>query len=353
MGLELAAATISLLAQEKRFNNTNSADTPMRSRVQVAKGADTSGLNIHSNHASKRKTLHSPPCGTYFIILQFIFLVSLYCVVFLGKGLDCLHTPTDTASPLRRNMADNIQDDADASTIFVISMQGTPGVHKKNEGRLDSFKEKWRKVCGTTSTNIVHCPGVVDKRRGYGLTTSWLLCLVKAKEYDLDVTVIFEDDARLFDRSTSFCDVSKRREEYWSTIPSDAFIAFLGGHSWEYVDDIKTRDDTEQQYQELSFSYGTYGFAIPRSSFPQLLDTIKDDIVEGFKDENNVHQHHNYLSPEKSWYRAAKRAKKKVYAANPLVVWHEGGFSNTWQKIRGSITGEEENSVGGVRGVKG
>jgi len=250
---------------------------------------------------------------------------------------------------------------ADPSTIFVISMQGTPGVDTRNEGRFDEFQSKWHASCNKSNinttapiihTNIVHCPGVYEPRRGYGLALSWLLCLERAKDYDLDVTVVFEDDARLFDRSVdSFCDWKVRREEYWNQLPKDAFLAFLGGHNWEYPSNA-VENDVETMYKELKSSFGTYAFAVPRESLTSLLDTIKEDIVGGFRDENGKHLHHNFLSPERSWYRAAERRGKKIYGVNPLVIWHEGGFSNTWKKDRGSITGEEKDMlVNKIRGV--
>mmetsp|Transcript_27031 Transcript_27031/g.39553 ORF Transcript_27031/g.39553 Transcript_27031/m.39553 type:complete len:166 (-) Transcript_27031:1922-2419(-) len=95
--------------------------------------------------------------------------------------------------------------------IFVISLQGTPNADPHNEGRLDDFKKAWRKSCGS-DPEINVCPGVMDDRRGYGLTRSWLNCLQMAKNMNLEVTMVFEDDARLFDNvsSLNFCDAEKR-----------------------------------------------------------------------------------------------------------------------------------------------
>mmetsp|Transcript_13794 Transcript_13794/g.17520 ORF Transcript_13794/g.17520 Transcript_13794/m.17520 type:complete len:174 (-) Transcript_13794:16-537(-) len=36
----------------------------------------------------------------------------------------------------------------------------------------------------------------------------------------------------------------------------------------------------------------------------------------------------------------------RKYAFNPLVIWHEGGYSNTWGKVRGNITGLETKKQG-------
>ena len=113
-------------------------------------------------------------------------------------------------------------------TIFVISLQGTPGAHESNQGRLDLFKEKWRMSCGSSfdSTNIEHCPAVFDKRRGYGVTLAWILCLWRARQLDEEVAIFLEDDARLFENSTQeFCDIDNRGE-LLSKLPSDTFVAW-------------------------------------------------------------------------------------------------------------------------------
>mmetsp|Transcript_18292 Transcript_18292/g.27712 ORF Transcript_18292/g.27712 Transcript_18292/m.27712 type:complete len:305 (+) Transcript_18292:153-1067(+) len=250
--------------------------------------------------------------------------------------------------------------------IFVVSLQGSTGADDRNEGRLDAFKEKWRRSCGGATPPIYHCPGVIDARRGYGLTISWLRCLERAKQMDLEVNVIFEDDARLFERpeSLSFCDAEKRRSTLWSGLPEDAFVTFLGGHDWKYRNADEEEGGTTNdvvpnslasdfiiRFQETSFFFRTYGFAVSRHGLDLLLETIRGDVANGWRDEDGV-LHTEFLSPEKSWYRVARDRGKKMYAAHPLIVWHEGGFSNTWKKDRGSITGEEVNDVGGgIRGV--
>jgi len=232
--------------------------------------------------------------------------------------------------------------------IFVITLQGTPNADPHNEGRLDSFKEAWRKSCGT-DPDIHVCPGVMDDRRGYGLTRSWFNCLQMARQMDLKVTMVFEDDARLFDKvsSLNFCDAGKRHGKVWKDLPEDTFIAFLGGHTWTYADQDEKKQERlgssqSPQYLETTFSYGTYGFAVPRQSLDTLLNTIKDDLAHGFINEDGVRQT-EFLSPEKSWYRKAREVGKRMYAIHPLAVWHEGGFSNTWKMDRESITGEEED----------
>jgi hypothetical protein len=239
----------------------------------------------------------------------------------------------------------------DPSTVFVISLQGTSGVDYHNEGRLDAFQSKWQESCKLAPpTHIEHCPGVFDSRRGYGVTLSLLLCLERAKEFNLDVTVILEDDARLFDSPADFCDIAKRKEHYWNRLPSDTFIAFLGGHNWEYPS--KEAEESTSQYKELKMSFGAYAFAVPRDSLVSVLNEIKDDVVHGFRDMNGKHLHRDFLSPERTFYRTCTKHNKRIYVVNPLVIWHEGGFSNTWMKNRASITGnEKETLVNQIRGV--
>jgi len=293
------------------------------------------------------------------VIVSFIAIVAFlphifYLSLFYVHGYWQKHSPSSEnkeKSPILNN-----QKNTDA--IFVISLQGTPGADERNEGRLELFKRKWAQSCGL-APQIHHCLGVTDARRGYGLTMAWRLCLEKAKSMDLETVVIFEDDARLFERAASliFCDAQKRQDLIWSHLPADAFLAFLGGHEWKYPntrDESSTTDSFQSkplQFLETSFSYGTYGYAVPRQSLDVLLATIRSDIAHGFVDEHGK-RHQNFLSPEKSWYHTAHQLKKKIYAIHPLVVWHEGGFSNTWKRDRGSITGEERVGVGGgIRGV--
>eukprot|EP01083_Nonionella_stella_P254966 875655_1 len=119
------------------------------------------------------------------------------------------------------------------------------------------------------------------------------------------MTVIFEDDARLFESaSASFCSIGidSRSQELWSNLPGDALLAFLGGHSWNHEDGDKAIGDTKSlrissersnssyKYKAMDSSFGTYGLAIPRHSMDLLIRVVEEDIVLGFRDANNVHQ---------------------------------------------------------------
>jgi len=84
---------------------------------------------------------------------------------------------------------------------------------------------------------------------------------------------------------------------------------------------------------------------VPRESIDDFHAALSHGLIHGSKDrKQNVHR--NFLDPEPNFYRAAREYRKRIYAFNPLVVWHEGGYSNTWGKVRGNITGLETQRQG-------
>ena len=52
------------------------------------------------------------------------------------------------------------------------------------------------------------------------------------------------------------------------------------------------------------------------------------------------------VHPETAMHKSASKHGLKNYAANPLVVWHQAGFSNTWKKNRGDIMGDKSKKWG-------
>lgn len=210
-----------------------------------------------------------------------------------------------------------------SKTIFVISLQGTPSSHESNSKRLQLFQEEWHAKCGDTFA-IEHCPGVNDPRRGYGVTMSFVLCINKAISADQDISLFFEDDARLF--NSDFCGLNMYNK-YFECIPNDTFVALLGGHGWRFG------ESRYPLYRETVFSVGAYGFAVPRNHLATLRNEFGNDLVYGYKGSVSS------LSPDESWYLHAKKNKMKIYAMDPLVVWHEKGYSNTWKKDRRTILG--------------
>lgn len=261
--------------------------------------------------------------NTVMTLSRFRFVTLIVIVTFFHFYLNSLKLCGGKEEEEEKNNALTID------RIFVVSMQNTLSADSRNQGRFDQFMESWEKSCGHP-IDVEYCHGINDPRRGFGLTLSFLLCLLRAKDMNLDVTIIFEDDARLNEMALDFCDADQRRMNYWSMLPKDAMLVFLGGHSWEYSNPPQ---GNKAQYRETSMSFGTYGYAVPKSGLRSLINAVEEDLVTGgHRDKNGLLVSSDYLSPEHNWYRAAKSIGMKIYSIDPLTVWHQGGFSNTWKK---------------------
>jgi len=185
---------------------------------------------------------------------------------------------------------------------------------------LDSFVAHFRDVCGDGRVEFTICPGVVDDRRGYGVTKAFVNCLDLAHTDGVETAFIFEDDARLVD--ASFCEASARKR-LMAEAPEDAFLIMLGGHNWR----LGPSSDVEEGYLLVFFSSGAYGFAVPRDSLLALRDGFAGDIQSG----------HATISPDETWFHHAAEVGRRVYRSDPLLVWHPAGWSNTWGRQRDAI----------------
>jgi hypothetical protein len=205
----------------------------------------------------------------------------------------------------------------DVQIAYVVSLQGVTGANANNDGRLDNFSQAWREMCGSRIQFRV-CPGVVDQRRGYGLTRSYVECFEQAMKDGQDYAVFLEDDARL--KTSQFCDVSYRAS-IWSASTSDVLLIMLGGHA------IKYGPIHRRGLRETTYSHGSYGFMVPFDTLKNLRDHFASDLLE--KKQT--------LSPDISWYALASRMQKRIYTTSPSVVRHIAGYSNTWNISRGDI----------------
>ena len=118
-------------------------------------------------------------------------------------------------------------------TVYVISLQGVPGADAGNEGRFDKFVAHWKHECGE-SIQIQLCPGILDPRRGYGLTRTYVQCISKAIADRVVAATFLEDDARLFPNVKKFCSHGANGNMFEKQMPRDAFILMLGGHGFEF-----------------------------------------------------------------------------------------------------------------------
>ena len=197
--------------------------------------------------------------------------------------------------------------------VYVVSLQGVNGANPKNEHRLDNFRDDWKRLCGVDA-NVSICPGTVSLKRGYGVTQTYVRCFQKAIDDGVMFPEFYEDDARFFTP-----DGCKPRE--WTDLPTNTFLVMLGGHAWKYG------SKGVVGYRHSTFSYGTYGFMVPKTHLQPLIRGYQRDLQSGL----------SMLSPDISWYNIAKRVGKRIYALDPLMVQHIAGWSNTWGKERAKI----------------
>jgi hypothetical protein len=55
--------------------------------------------------------------------------------------------------------------------MYVVSLDGVNGADSQNLGRMEGFRREWNEHCGE-EMEFTWCPGVLDKRRGYGALPS-------------------------------------------------------------------------------------------------------------------------------------------------------------------------------------
>jgi hypothetical protein len=186
----------------------------------------------------------------------------------------------------------------------------------------------------------------VDDRRGFGLTRAYVECFQKAAEATAQGTaeeefaVFLEDDARMF--FPGFACNETLRKQLWQSAPDDTFVLMLGGHSWQFSDEAQSppqvpKEQTDTyQYIHANFSYGTYAFAVRRDNLEALRQGYEWDLEHppgvDFRGIERV-------SPDIALYEHGQRHGKRVYAANPLIIQHIAGYSNTWKFNRGKVLG--------------
>ena len=180
--------------------------------------------------------------------------------------------------------------------------------------RLGLFLEHFEETCGL-SLDIHICPGVIDERRGFGISKALVQCLQDDINQRADYIYIFEDDARLF--NNDFCQ-HENRVSVWLNAPPDTFMMLIGGHRWS------ARASKYEGYDIVDKAYGGYGWTIPRRSVQTLIDKWSEDI-DSTKEA---------LSPDVAIYQFAKQQNQTIYATVPLWVEHPKAWSNTWHKFR-------------------
>lgn len=238
-----------------------------------------------------------------------------YFVVFLLYDLDkSVNNKNEIYWPYDKgDISKQVKNSKNYHDLYVVSLQDVKGSDPHNKDRLQKFKESWSGVHTFQKINV--CPGVLDKRRGYGLTKAYIHCFKRAWQDGASHPIFLEDDARFFTKAHF-------ENEKWDDIPSNAFIIMLGGHAWKYGRKRQGR------YRQSVYSLGSYGFLVPRNNLKSLIHRFEHDIESG----------QSTLSPDISWYKAAELANKIIYAVEPLMIQHLAGWSNTFHKHRALIS---------------
>lgn len=282
------------------------------------------------------------------IAILFVYIVNSFHIMLFGPrkvlAVPDILVPTTTRYPVAISAVSHVEDVWAILTVYVVTLQGVVGAHINNKHRLDDFIYSWRKVCGDRIQFKI-CAGETDKRRGYGLTRTWVRCLQQAIADGGEYSTFLEDDARL---NTYFYCNSSYRDLMWAGVHSDALLILLGAHDiYHTVRDgfmIKLRSLHEwlfnvsgrhQSFHKNSigvvlentrYSLGSYGFVVPRDSLEILRSHFIWTLAQGS----------TTVSPDISWYDLAYRTNKRIYVTSPTVVSHLSGHSNTWNKSRTS-----------------
>lgn len=224
------------------------------------------------------------------------------------------HLRSSSTSVPKHQLKSLAESDDIRVSINVISLSGVKGADEHNQKRLGLFLEHFEEKCGL-SLDIHICPGVIDERRGFGISKALVQCLQDDINQRADYIYIFEDDARLF--NNDFCQ-HENRVNLWLNAPPDTFMMLIGGHRWS------ARASKYEGYDIVDSAYGGYGWTIPRRSVQTLIDKWSEDI-DSTKEA---------LSPDVAIYHFAKQQNQTIYATVPLWVEHPKAWSNTWHKFR-------------------
>jgi len=199
--------------------------------------------------------------------------------------------------------------------FYVISLQGVDGSDSANSDRLDAFLSQWEAKCKNSAIKFEVCPAVLHPKRGFGLVQSFVNCFDKAIEDNVTAGFFFEDDAELV--QSSFC-FPEYQSDIIRGLPDNAYSLLLGGHRWRFLKYRETR------YVRVGAASGSFGFAVPQANLRHLRDSFDRDTRS-----KNIH-----LSPDRDWFQHARETGKQIYAANPQIVRHVPGYSNTWNRTR-------------------
>jgi hypothetical protein len=139
---------------------------------------------------------------------------------------------SETAS-VRRELSlphDRNKSTSGSSRMYVLTLDGVPGAHSSNTGRLRRMREAWAASCPEDSISFEVCLGVTHPIRGHGVVSAMTQCIDRAIRDGVDDAFFFEDDARLESNATELCQ-QRSRDNFVRNAPDDALLVFIGAHT--------------------------------------------------------------------------------------------------------------------------
>ena len=117
-----------------------------------------------------------------------------------------------------------------STRMYVVTLDGVPGAHPSNNGRLDKLRSAWTASCPNDPVDFEVCLGGHHPIRGHGVTSAMTQCLERSIQDGIEGALFFEDDARLEETASEFC-MQHIRDSFVMSVPNDALIVFIGAHS--------------------------------------------------------------------------------------------------------------------------
>lgn len=228
----------------------------------------------------------------------------------MGTGNKHVATSVDSSPP------------ANVDKFYAVSLAGVKGALRENESRLQEFFREFNEVCRANPPNVKVVAGYTDRRRGAGLTKSFVEILEDATLSGVDRAFIFEDDVQFL--NGLFCS-SVFRDNLWKQAPQSFVLMFAAHH-------VESRDRLLQtshfHFERLVQAQGSYAWSIQRAQFSTLKQFWEAQLAD--LELSN-------LSPDLDISRGSSQLASHVVRFPPLV-WHKSNtYSNTWNEHRTKV----------------
>mmetsp|Transcript_20891 Transcript_20891/g.50943 ORF Transcript_20891/g.50943 Transcript_20891/m.50943 type:complete len:228 (-) Transcript_20891:304-987(-) len=192
--------------------------------------------------------------------------------------------------------------------------------------RYSRFRKEW--ATAYPELDIVRITTFRSQKRGLGILASSICAVDRAMQDNVDVAMIFEDDAMPF---------KPLNQDSWKTQfdlllmrwPNNSLILFLGAH--HIVPHLprgqklsRTPKLLDPGIVHIKYAFGAYSYVVRKTHLPCLSKYLRDLAAVDAKAYNH----------DVDWWRMLFRTHTPAYVAAPLLVDHRAGFSMTWLRNR-------------------